>query len=128
MWLNEQKHDNIFLQETYSTQEVEDIWRTQWQGKLFYSHGSNQSCGVIILVRSDLEFNLTSMKADDNGRYIIIEGEVQSSKFLFVNIYAPNKIQEQCRFFDNLNKTLDDFVKEKEVRIVVGGDFNVTFD
>ena len=32
------------------------------------------------------------------------------------------------RFFDNLNKTLDDFVKEKELRIVVGGDFNVTFD
>ena len=103
MWLNEQKHDIIFLQETYNTQEVEDIWRTQWQGKLFYSHGSNQSCGVMILVRSDLEFNLTSIKADDYGRYIIIDREVKSSKFLFVNIYAPNKIQEQCRFFDNLN-------------------------
>ena len=25
-------------------------------------------------------------------------------------------------------KTLDDFVKDKELRIVVGGDFNVTFD
>ena len=82
----------------------------------------------MILVRSDLEFNLTSIKADDNGRYIIIEGEVESSKFLFVNIYAHNKIQEQCRFFDNLNEALDDFVKDKELRIVVGGDFNVTFN
>ena len=94
MWLNEQKHDFIFLQETYSTQEVEDIW----QGKLFYSHGSNQSCGVMILVRSDLEFNLTSIKADDNGRYIIIEGEVQSSQFLFANIYAPNKSRSNAAF------------------------------
>ena len=94
MWLNEQKHDFIFLQETYSTQEVEDIW----QGKLFYSHGSNQSCGVMILVRSDLEFNLTSIKADDNGRYIIIEGEVQSSQFLFANIYAPNKSRSNAGF------------------------------
>ena len=25
------------LQETYSTAEVEDIWRTRWQGKLFFS-------------------------------------------------------------------------------------------
>ena len=113
MWLNEQKHYIIFLQETYSTQEVEDIWRTQWQGKLFYSYGSNQSCDVMILVRSDLEFNLTSIKADDNERYIMIEGKVQSLKFLFVNIYAPNKIQEQCRFFDNLIKHLMILLKKK---------------
>ena len=52
MWLNERKYDIIFLQETYSTVEVEDTWRTQWQGKLFSSHGTNHSCGVMVLVRS----------------------------------------------------------------------------
>ena len=25
----------------------------RWRGKLFFAHGSNHSCGVIILVRSD---------------------------------------------------------------------------
>ena len=34
-WLNERRYDIIFLQETYSTADVEDIWRTQWRGKLF---------------------------------------------------------------------------------------------
>ena len=29
MWLEEQKADIIFLQETYSTPEIEDLWRTQ---------------------------------------------------------------------------------------------------
>ena len=53
MWLKERKYDIIFLQETYSTDEVEDIWRTQWQGGLFFSHGTNHSCGVMILVRND---------------------------------------------------------------------------
>ena len=55
--LNERRYDIIFLQETYSIVDVEDIWRTQWRGKLFFAHGSNHSCGVMILVRSDLDFN-----------------------------------------------------------------------
>ena len=29
-WLNERRYDIIFLQETYSTVDVEDIWRPQW--------------------------------------------------------------------------------------------------
>ena len=58
MWLKEQKSDIIFfLQETYSTAEVEDIWRTQWQGELFFSHGTCHSCGSMVLVRGDLDFN-----------------------------------------------------------------------
>jgi len=36
-WLNERKYDIIFLQETYSTVYVEDIWKTQWQGKLHFA-------------------------------------------------------------------------------------------
>ena len=35
---------------SYSTADVEDIWRTQWRGKLFFAHGSKHSCGVMILV------------------------------------------------------------------------------
>ena len=125
MWLKERKCDIIFLQETYSTDEVEDIWRTQWQGELFFSHGTNHSCGVMILVRNDLEFNLKTIQVDNEGRYITMEAEVQSSNFLFVNIYAPNKVQEQCQFFDKLNKTIEDLVVNDEHKIVIGGDFNV---
>ena len=32
-WLNERRYDIIFLQETYSTVDVEDSWRTPWRGK-----------------------------------------------------------------------------------------------
>ena len=93
--------------------EVEDIWKTQWQGKLFFSHGTNRSCGVMALVRSDLDFKLNSVNADNEGRYLIIEAEVQSSAFLLLNIYAPNKVQEQCEFFGNVNKTIENLVADK---------------
>lgn len=43
------------------------------------------------------------MNQDDEGRYIIMEAEVQGPLFLFVNIYLPNSVQDQCRFYDKLN-------------------------
>ena len=128
MWLNERKYDIIFLQETYCTVEVEDTWRTQWQGKLFSSYGTNHSCGVMVLVRSDLDFNLKSVEVDTQGRYVVMEAVVQGSNFLLVNIYAPNKVQEQCLFFNNLNNIIENFVVDNEQKIVIGGDFNIALD
>ena len=127
-WLNEQKYDIIFLQETYSTVDVEYIWKTQWKGKLYFSHGSNHSCGVMVLVRGDLDFELISINSDDDGRSIVMEAVAQESSYLFVNIYAPNRTQDQCRFFDKLNNNIEDCVANKELKIILGGDFNVTFD
>ena len=77
--------------------------------------------GVMILVRSDLDFSVKSVNLDTEGRSIIMEAEVQGSLFLFVNIYAPNKVQDQCRFFENLNKNIEHFAVNKEHRIIVGG-------
>ena len=82
----------------------------------------------MILVRSDLDFSVKSVNLDIEGRLIIMEAEVQGSLFLFVNIYAPNKVQDQRRFFEDLNQNIEGFVVNKEHRIIVGGDFNVTLD
>ena len=67
--------DIIFLQATYSTKEAEDIWNTQYNGKNFYSHGTNHSCGVMILIKDDLEFEFKS--SDTKGRYILIDASVR---------------------------------------------------
>ena len=45
---------------------------------------------------------------------------------MFVNIYAPNKVQDQTRFFDKLNENIEDCVLNEELRIILGEDFNVT--
>ena len=71
IWLQKQKVDFIFLQETYRTKEVENNWKCQWKGPMFFAHGSNHSCGVLVLVRDSLEFEMKSIITDDNGRYIL---------------------------------------------------------
>ena len=99
IWLQKQKVDIIFLQETYSTKEVENNWKRQWKGPMFFAHDSNHSCGVLVLVRDSIEFEMKSIITDDNGRYILLNAKVQASDYILGNIYAPNKIKEQCNFF-----------------------------
>ena len=38
----------IFLQETYSTEDAHNTWRDDFQGQIFFSHGTTNSCGVMI--------------------------------------------------------------------------------
>ena len=90
-WLCKSGAALCFLQETYSSKEVENIWRKQWKGDMFFSHGSSHSRGVLILVRDQLDFKLLSSRVDDQGRYILLhDAMIQDTPFLLINIYAPN--------------------------------------
>ena len=55
-WLMKREADICFLQETNSTKEVENIRKHQWEGDMFFSHGSEHSRGVLILIKNTLEF------------------------------------------------------------------------
>ena len=128
-WLVNFDPDIFFLQETYSTRDIENIWRKQWKGELFLSHGSNHSRGVLVLVRDNLDFNKHSTKVDSQGHYIFLEAYIQDSPYFILNIHAPNKCSEQFLFF----KDVLDFLKrgaraEQDHPFIVGGDFNIIFD
>ena len=114
--------------ETYSTPEVENVWKKQWKRKMLFSHGTNHSRGVLILVKDRLDFKLQSIKSDSEGRYILLEALIQDSSFVLLNIYAPNKSTEQCDFFKKIAEQLKSSLTFSDFSLVVGGDFNVIFD
>lgn len=120
-WLHNYKFDVIFLQETYSTKEVETIWNSEWGGKIFYSHGSNHSKGVAILFNLKLDVHAENTESDKNGRYLMLEAKIYDTTFLFCNIYSPNDNNSQNSFFSSLNGTLRQYA---DMQIVIGGDFN----
>ena len=66
-----------------------------------------------------------SIKSDDDGRFIIMEAEIQDFSLFLVNVYAPNKTPDQCSFYDKLNSYIEENVANTELRLIVGGDFNV---
>ncbi|KAL9978190.1 hypothetical protein ACROYT_G015684 [Oculina patagonica] len=65
-----QKADIAFLQETYSTSEVVNEWKFQWHGDMFYSHGTNCSKGVLILliIGGDFNVHLDAELDNEGGR------------------------------------------------------------
>ena len=50
---------------------------------------------------------------------------MQKQRFVFVNIYAPNKINEQYTFFQEIQTALDSLNIEADYALIIGGDFNV---
>ena len=74
---------------------------------MFFSHGTEHGKGVLILIRNSLQFELKTTKVDKNGCFIILEANVQDHPFVFVNLYAPNKTNEQFTFFEEMSEELD---------------------
>ena len=91
-WIQKQYADIPFLQETYSTPEVVENWRFQWKGKMYYSHGTNHSKGVLILISDKLQFELKSITEDNDGRYVLIDALIQDSPFLLEYILPKHNI------------------------------------
>ena len=119
-WLCKSGADLCFLQETYSSKEVENIWRKQWKVDMFFSHGSSHSRGVLILVKDQLDFKLLSSRVDDQGGYILLHAMIQDTPFLLINIYAPNKCAEQSEFFKSISNEIKTCVT-LDCSIVLGG-------
>ena len=67
-WCCKIKVDIIFLQETHSRKKLEKQWMNESGGKIFFSHGTPNSCGVAGLIR----------------------GRFNDKIYVLVNIYAPN--------------------------------------
>ena len=37
----------LFAQETHSAKEIEQKWKVELNGQIFFSHGKSNSCGVL---------------------------------------------------------------------------------
>ena len=88
-----------------------------------FAHGTH-SRGVLILFANELHFEIKSEYIDTEGRYILVEATIQDSSFLLVNLYAPTKSREQCKFFDDVKSALDELDLDPDCEIIIGGVFN----
>ena len=112
----------MFLQETYSTRDIETVWKSEWGGNILYSHGTNHSRGVMILINPKLNIRTDHVTADKNGRYLLLQVAINDTNLYLCNIYSPNNVSEQKTFFSNLLNILINTCSAGEV--IIGGDFN----
>ena len=123
LWLKNKKCNIVFLQETHSTKNLEFQWRSEWGGKICFSHGTSQARGVAILLGRNLAGKILEVDRDMEGRFVIVKLEIEKKRILLVNVYGPNT--DDPEFFCTLFKKLQNFTMD---HVIMGGDFNTVLD
>ena len=118
----------IFLQETHSTIHYEKKWKDEFKGKLFFSHGQSNSCGVALGFIGNTRFEVLNKKQDDSDRILSLDGKVGDNDFLLINLYNANKESEQLNTLSTLYNLLDDITDLHSNSIILAGDFNTFFN
>lgn len=115
--------DIALLQETHSAPNNELIWQNEYGGNAFYSHGSTESRGVMILFRRGLVYQIKHICRDLDGRMLLIEVKVDNMVYCVCNIYGPN--EDKPEFFTMVIGHLEDLDNRN---VIWGGDFNFVLD
>lgn len=121
--LKEHKLDIVMLQESHSTDNLEHLWKAEWGGQMYCSHGSSESRGVMILFWRALDYTVSNIYKDPQGRAIILEILIQKTSYLLVNVYAPNS--DDPDFFITLSQKIEHFDNRN---IIWGGDFSLVLN
>ena len=91
--------DICFIQESYSHLECENKWREEWGGVIIFSHGSVHSKGALILIKPNFDITINSEVNDENGRFNILNVDINNKTYILLNIYSPNKDKEKKNIF-----------------------------
>ena len=83
------RSDIVILQETHSTKQVESQWRMEWGGRIFFSHGENNSRGVCICIKKDCSLTIDNVYSDTEGRLIILDIHENDRVYTCAAVYAP---------------------------------------
>ena len=115
----------VFLQETHSSEDTYNEWHDDFKVRIFFSHGTQSSCGVMIGFLGSITFLPKSICKDKNGRILIIEAEIDDETFILINFYNSNTETEQVKSMNDLENLLQNFDINPSKNIVFAGDFNV---
>lgn len=113
----------IFLQETHFRVSDQSRLKASWIGHTYHSSFTGKSRGVAILLHKSIPFVCSNVTADQNGRYLIVSGKINSTPVLLVNVYGPN--WDDDVFFTHLFSILPDISSHF---LILGGDFNCWLD
>ena len=115
--------DIVCVQESYITQEVKDSWEKEWGGSIFYSYGTPNSLGQMILIKKKIACDTELVKC--TNRIITIKIKLDDDDLFISNVYAPTIQKEKEPFLRELTEHMHSL--ESPCQLVCG-DFNCVVD
>ena len=121
------KNGILFLQETHSTTNDEGKWKDEFSGPVFYSHGTSNSCGVLITFFGENKICVNSQITDKHGRILIVDITLDGFEYILVNIYNANTESEELKVLNDLSELMKKVNITHGKQIVLASDFNFFF-
>ncbi len=133
-WIEEHRPDVLCLQETKVVDELFPFEPLEDCGYNLVVHGQKTYNGVAILARHSMEDVVKGFPDDDEGAQARVIGATVAGEWQVLNLYVPNGAEvgaEKYRFKLDWLARLRSFLDERydpAEKLVVCGDFNITFD
>lgn len=122
-YFHEKELGIIFVQESHSTRNSHKLWKSQWGGRIYYSDGNSNACGVCILISKNTPCKVHRELKDEDGRVLLLDVTMGNQKFTLCNIYAPNS--DDPRFFEKVTTMIDSL---ENSNVIWSGDFNLVLN
>lgn len=111
----------LCLQETHLRPAEERWLRKLFRGEIHYATAGSRTRGVMIVIATDMPWELREKYLDKDGRFVIIKGKIGSKLLAILGIYAPHKLQT---FWQEVFELA---ALDSDSEILMRGDFNATF-
>ena len=116
------------MQETHSFVEFEKQWSDNFKVKIFYSHGTINSCCVTIAILGSKSLAVVETKNDGQGRILILDIKSCDKELLLVNLYHANTEKEQLDTLTKLCQMLNSIPNMVNRNVILGRDLNLFFN
>ena len=120
-WIKQQKGNIILAQETHYTNSITSSVKSEWQGDIFHSFGTTQSCGVTTYISRNINYEIIDTHNDKDGRILLINIKINDNIYTIVNIYAPNDRKRREKYYKDLKNFIETYALGL---IIIGGDWN----
>ena len=121
-----QKVQILLIQETHFTKDISPLLNEEFDSwHLYHSFGSNISRGCSILIHKTFDCAITNFKLDENGRYVLLNLEIENSQYTLINVYANNDSKNRNIFFQTISSLIEN---NSEGSLIIGGDMNDTLE
>ena len=101
------KYSLSCLQETYITEPLAQLWKSEWKGDFYYIPGVGyNSQGLIILVNNSFKCKVNDV-IKFNTRCLGLSFTHNNTSFLLYNMYAPSIKEQRIPYLNNLPNLRD---------------------
>jgi len=122
-WANRKNFDIMAIQESHFLEEDRTKWEKNWEGKIISSCGKGNKKGVTFLIRKELNYKLIKEYRDKKGRWLILELEMEDTKYTIATYYGPNK--DKIWHLEDMISKVDEIGNSNTL---ICGDFNFVFN